>query len=94
MAAGSGEHMKALAIIINIFFPGIGTLIVGKVGQGIAQILLYMLGVVLNFTVVGLIIGVPLCIAVWIWALVSTANAPSAPIEVVIRSEQLPPRSA
>lgn len=41
--------MKGVAIIVNIFFPGIGTLIVGKVGQGVAQILLYLLGVLLSF---------------------------------------------
>ena len=82
--------MKALGIIVNIFFPGIGTLIVGKIGQGVAQILLYLLGVMFCFSFFGLIIGVPLCIAVWIWALASAANAPSEPIQVIIRNEPAP----
>ena len=40
--------MKVLAIIINIFFPGIGTLIVGKIGEGIAQFLIWLVGVILG----------------------------------------------
>jgi TM2 domain-containing membrane protein YozV len=85
--------MKAVAVIVNVFFPGIGTLIVGKVGQGIAQILLYILGVVLAFTVVGAIIGIPLCIAVWIWALVSAASSPPQPIQINVITTTQPPQS-
>lgn len=76
--------MKALAIIVNIFIPGIGTLIIGKTGQGIAQFLLFVLAVILNFTLVGLIVGVPLAIAVWIWAIVSAANADPEPVRVEV----------
>lgn len=76
--------MKAVAIIVNIFFPGIGTLIVGKIGQGIAQLILFSIGVVFNFTIIGAIVGVPLCIGVWIWALVTVANSPVQPVQVVI----------
>ncbi len=36
--------MKAVAIIVNIFFPGIGTFFVGKIGQAIAQLILYFIG--------------------------------------------------
>lgn len=56
--------MKVIGIIVNIFFPGIGTLIVGKIGQGIAQLLLFILGVILNFTVI-LSITVYLCVLVY-----------------------------
>jgi len=67
--------VKVIGIIVNIFFPGIGTLIVGKVGQGIAQILLFVLGVILNFTVILSIIGIPLCFGIWVWSIVSAATS-------------------
>lgn len=67
--------MKALAIIINIFFPGVGTLIVGKIGQGITQIILGIIGAVMAMTGVLAIIGIPLLIGIWIWALVSVVGS-------------------
>jgi TM2 domain-containing membrane protein YozV len=77
--------MKAVGVLVNIFLPGVGTIIVGKAGQGIAQILLYLLGILLSFTVVGAIIGVPLCIAVWIWAIVSAATSEARPMQIVVQ---------
>lgn len=67
--------MKVLAIIINIFSPGIGTLIVGKIGEGIAQFLIWLVGVFLTFTVVLSFIGIPLCLAMWVWSIVSAATS-------------------
>lgn len=66
--------MKALAIILNIIWPGIGTLVIGRVGLGIAQILLHLIGVVLTLTAIGALIGVPLCIGVWIWGIVVASS--------------------
>jgi TM2 domain-containing membrane protein YozV len=85
--------MRTAAIIVNIFFPGVGSLLIGKVGQGIAQILLYLLGVVLIFTFIGAIVGGPLCLGVWIWAIVTAVNAPTKPIEVTVvhKYEGAPP---
>ena len=76
--------MKALAIVANIFIPGVGTLIIGKLGRGIAQILLFGLGVVLNFTVIGAIVGIPLCIGIWIWGIVVAANTDVQPVQVEV----------
>lgn len=67
--------MKVIAIIINIFFPGVGTLIVGKIGTGVTQIILTIIAVIMNFTGLLSIIGIPLAIGVWIWALVSVAGS-------------------
>ena len=63
--------MNVLAILANVVFPGVGTLIVGKTGSGIIQLILYSVGLLLTFTFIGAIVGVPLCIGVWIWGLVS-----------------------
>lgn len=67
--------MKVVGIIVNVFFPGVGTLIVGKIGQGITQIILFIIGVVLNFTVVLAIFGIPLCLSMWVWSIVSAATS-------------------
>jgi len=50
-------------LIINIFLPGVGTIVVGKVGDGLTQLVLNLL---LFWTIV-----VP--IVVWIWAVVDVA---------------------
>lgn len=76
--------MKTIAIIVNIFFPGIGTFFIGKPGQAVAQLVLYLIGIVLCFTVIGAIIGIPLCMGAWIWGLVTAAQAPAQPVQVVV----------
>jgi TM2 domain-containing membrane protein YozV len=87
--------MRTAGIIVNIFFPGIGSLIIGKVGQGIAQIILYILGIMFSLTLIGAVVGVPLCIGVWIWAIVTAVNSPPEPIQVTViqKSEPLQPKS-
>ena len=67
--------MKVIAILINIFFPGVGTLIIGKIGTGITQIVLTIIGGVMAATGILSIVGIPLVIGVWIWALVSVASS-------------------
>jgi TM2 domain-containing membrane protein YozV len=79
-----GDAMKIVAIIINIFIPGLGTLFVGKVAQGIVQLLLAAVAFVLTASGIFAIFGVPLGFCVWIWALVSAATSPSEPVKVVI----------
>lgn len=79
--------MKALAIIINLFFPGIGTLIVKKFGQGIAQILLGIFAAILVVTGIFSIIGIPLAIGVWIWAIISVVNSETQPVTVVVQQQ-------
>jgi DNA-directed RNA polymerase subunit RPC12/RpoP/TM2 domain-containing membrane protein YozV len=64
-----------VGIIINIiFWPGLGTIIGGDVGIGVIQMVLYVFGWLCIFTLIGAIIGIPLVIAMWIWALVSSIN--------------------
>jgi TM2 domain-containing membrane protein YozV len=85
--------MKIIAILINIFLlPGVGTLIVGKTGQGIAQIVLFILAIILIFTVLGAIIGIPLAFGVWIWGIISAATANPQPMQVEIIDRRDTPR--
>jgi len=81
--------MKALAIIVNIFFPGIGTLIIKKWGQGIAQIILGIIAVALALTGIGGVIAIPLALGVWIWAIVSAATSKPEPMQVVIQHQNI-----
>ena len=69
--------MKIVATIVNIFLPGFGTLIVKKFVQGILQILLSIFAAFLMATGIGGIIGFPLYLIVWIWAIISSVQSPS-----------------
>ena len=74
--------MKALAIVLNVFFPGVGSLVLGKVAQGILQIVLYFIGILLTVTAIGAIIGLPLMLGIWIWGIVVAATHNAQPIQV------------
>ncbi|MCB1701733.1 MAG: hypothetical protein KDI14_12955 [Halioglobus sp.] len=63
--------MKILAIIINLFLPGIGTLFTKKWVQAILQILLVALAFTLNATGIGAFLGIPIFVVAWIWALIT-----------------------
>ncbi len=62
-------------IILNILFPGVGSLLVGKIGSGIVQLILIVIGVLLDLTGIGMFFGIPLGIAMWVWALVISIQA-------------------
>lgn len=71
------QKPKTLAIIINIFFPGIGTLIMGKTIQGIIQILINIVAIAIFVLTLGfgVIISAPLGFIAWLWGLISVATA-------------------
>jgi len=56
----------AVSLIVSFFIPGVGSMINGDVGTGIAILVLYIVGWVLA---IGLI-GIPLAIGAWIWGMV------------------------
>lgn len=80
--------MKALAIIVNLFLPGIGTLFIQKWGQAVAQIVLSLIAVFLVATAIGSVIGIPLGIGVWIWSIVTAASAEPEPVTVVVQNTE------
>jgi TM2 domain-containing membrane protein YozV len=59
----------AVSLIVSFFIPGVGSMVNGDTGTGIAILLLWLLAIALDITVVGLIVGVPLGIAMFIWGL-------------------------
>ncbi|KCZ90025.1 hypothetical protein [Hyphomonas johnsonii] len=81
--------MKALAIILNILMPGVGSFVIGKVGQGIGQILIWAIGLTLCFTVVGAIIGIPMMLGAWIWGIVIASNSQPQTVQVTVNNSGL-----
>lgn len=60
----------AVSLIVSLFIPGVGSLINGDTGIGLTILLLWLLSIGLDFTVVGLVVGVPLGIAMFVWGLI------------------------
>lgn len=56
----------AVSLIVSFFIPGVGSMINGDVGTGVAILILYIVGVALAFVLV----GIPLLIGAWIWGLI------------------------
>ncbi|MGV8169287.1 MAG: hypothetical protein ACP5N3_04495 [Candidatus Nanoarchaeia archaeon] len=72
-AAKEDKTMGILGLIINLFIPGLGTLIgFGKEKRtaGVIQLVLVVVSWILIWTVLLLIVGWLLWVAMWIWALV------------------------
>jgi TM2 domain-containing membrane protein YozV len=59
-----------VSLIVSFFIPGVGSMINGDTGIGITILLLWLLAIALDFTVIGLIVGVPLGIAMFVWGLI------------------------
>jgi len=57
-------------LIVSFFLPGVGSLMNGDTGIGITILLLWILSVILDFTIIGLIVGIPLGLAMFIWGLI------------------------
>src|SRR5438552_16867117 len=60
----------SVSLIVSLFIPGVGSMINGDTGIGITILLLWLLAIALDVTVIGLIVGVPLGIAMFVWGLI------------------------
>jgi TM2 domain-containing membrane protein YozV len=60
----------AVSLIVSFFLPGVGSMINGDVGIGITILLLWLLAIGLDVTLIGLIVGVPLGLGMFIWGLI------------------------
>jgi hypothetical protein len=74
------KTLPIIGLIVNVLFmPGLGSLIGGKVKEGIWQLLLLILGpivsILLIMTIIGAVIGIPLLVitptVAWIWGLIT-----------------------
>jgi len=60
----------AVSLIVSFFLPGVGSMMNGDVGIGITILLLWLLAIFLDITFIGLVVGVPLGIAMFVWGLI------------------------
>ena len=56
----------AVSLLVSFFIPGVGSMINGDVGTGVAILVLYIVGWLTSF----FLIGIPLAIGAWIWGLI------------------------
>jgi len=56
----------AVSVLLSVFIPGLGSMVNGNVGVGVAILLLNIVGWILALA----LIGIPLAIGTWIWGLV------------------------
>jgi len=56
----------AVSLIISFFIPGVGSMVNGDAGTGVAILILWLLGVFGSF----FLIGLPLALGAWIWGMV------------------------
>jgi TM2 domain-containing membrane protein YozV len=64
------EGTAVAGLVLNVLFPGVGTLVTGRTGKGLAQLTLFLLGVPLCLVLIGL----PMVVGSWIWALATSIN--------------------
>ncbi|MDH5721566.1 MAG: hypothetical protein OEZ13_13245 [Spirochaetia bacterium] len=63
--------VAVIALILNLlFFPGVGSLLGGKVKAGIIQIFLFFICFILIFTIIGAVIAYPFMFCIWVWGIV------------------------
>jgi TM2 domain-containing membrane protein YozV len=55
------------AMVLNVFIPGSGSLVAGRVSIGVVQLILWIIGIPLSFVLIGL----PMVLTAWIWSLVT-----------------------
>lgn len=62
------DNKAILVLILNLIIPGVGTLVAGDKKSGIWQLVIYVIGLATSW----LFIGLPVMLAAWIWALISS----------------------
>jgi TM2 domain-containing membrane protein YozV len=72
------KKIPLLALVLSFFVPGLGQIYNENYLKGGVMIALCMVAVVLDITIIGLIIGIPLMVGVWIWAMVNAHKTASA----------------
>lgn len=56
----------AISLLVSFFIPGVGSMMNGDVGIGVAILLLWLVAVVLSW----LLIGIPFAIGFWVWGMI------------------------
>jgi TM2 domain-containing membrane protein YozV len=56
----------AISLLVSFFVPGVGSMINGDTGTGVVILVLYVVGILASF----ILIGIPIFIGAWIWGLI------------------------
>ncbi len=65
------KTLAIVGLILNVLvLPGLGTIVWGDTKKGVTQLVLFIIGIPLSL----ILIGIPLLIGVWIWALISSID--------------------
>lgn len=79
------QAIAIVALVLNlVIVPGLGTLVGGRIGEGLAQLGLLVFGVLLIFTILLIPISIVCFIAAWVWGIVSG-------IQLITAASQSPP---
>ena len=66
------QAIAIVALVLNlVIWPGLGTMIAGRIGEGLTQGLLFLLAFLLFFTILLIPVSILLWTGMWIWGLVS-----------------------
>lgn len=66
------QGIAIAALLLNVLvWPGLGTLVASRVGIGLAQGFLMLLGLLLTITILFLFVGIPLMVGMWVWGLIT-----------------------
>ena len=83
--------LKIIAFCVNFFLPGVGTLIMGRIGTGIVQMVLMFVGIL----TIGIGVGFFIMLGTWIWGMVTVLQGkPKQQIVVVQQMTCRPGRPA
>lgn len=64
------SNTSIIALILNLFFPGVGSLVASRTKEGIWQVVLWVLSIPLMFLGIGIVVY----LVAWIWALVTSIS--------------------
>lgn len=81
---------KTAAVLLNVFFPGIGSLVAGRYVTAVCQ-----MGLNLTAAVTGILffpLGFIIWVGNWIWGVTVAASAPTQPMQVVVQHSPMPGR--
>jgi TM2 domain-containing membrane protein YozV len=67
------QRNAVTGLVLNLVMPGVGSIVAGKTTEGVAQLVLFVVGMPLCL----LLVGIPIVITAWAWALATGLRAVS-----------------
>ncbi len=72
------SNEKIIALVLNFIIPGLGTIIAGKKKEGTIQIIMAVVAFLLIFTIIGIVIALPLGLGALVWSEITVAKMDDA----------------